>query len=59
MKKSPPSNSRWIFLVSQRQATPSGALRKNRTSVIRHLAESIRDVGAADHCESVAAGLRK
>ncbi len=49
----------WVNFASRQRATPSGALRKNRTSGIRHLAESIRDVGAADHCESVAAGLRK
>jgi len=48
-----------ICLVSRRQVIQSAALRKNRTSGIRHLAESIRDVGAADHCESVSAGLHK
>ena len=48
-----------ICLVSRRQVIQSAALRKNRTSGIRHLAESIRDVGASDHCESVSAGLRK
>ena len=37
----------------------SGALRKNHTSGIAHLAGSTRDVGAADHCELVAAALRK
>ena len=37
----------------------SGALRKNRTSGIVHLTGSTPDVGAADHCESVATGLRK
>jgi hypothetical protein len=45
-----------MLLVST--AIQSGALRKNHTSGIPHLAGSTQDVGAADHSESVAAGLR-
>ena len=47
----------WVNFASRHRVTPSGALRKNRTSGIRHLAGSTRDVGAAD--PSVAEVLRK
>ena len=58
MKKSPLTNLRWTLLVSRPQAIQSDALRKNHTWETLHLARSIRDVGAADHCESDAPGLR-
>jgi hypothetical protein len=57
MKKSPLTNFRWLLLVWRYQVIQSDALRNNHTSGIAHLAGSTRDVGAADHCESVAAGL--
>ena len=40
-------------------AFPSGAPRTSHTWATRHLAGSIRDVGFANPCESVFAGLRK
>ena len=72
MKNSPPSNFprptgladrrlqpcyRWNLLLST--IIQSDALRKNHTSGIAHLAGSTRDVGSADHSESVARGVRK
>jgi hypothetical protein len=51
--------SRWSPWVSRRRAISSAALHKNRTMETRHLAGSTRDVGSADHCESVGAVLRR
>src|SRR5437899_6286238 len=51
--------SRWIPWVSKHRAISSGAPRKNHTTETRHLAGSIRDVGPADHCGSVAVVLSK
>ena len=51
--------SRWVRSASTHRAIPSGAPRMNRTSVILRLPRSIRGVGPADHCGSVAVMLSK
>jgi hypothetical protein len=49
----------WVRLRLSLSAIPSGVLRKNHTSAIRHLAGPIRDVGPADPRESAFADLRR
>ena len=51
--------TRWPFFVSTDRAVPSGAPRKNHTSVICHLVRPIRDVEPAGHHESVAGAPRR
>ena len=51
--------SRWVHFLSRQRVIPSSASRKNHRSGTRHLAESTRDVGSADRCESVAGALSR
>jgi hypothetical protein len=52
-------NFRWVLLLSEHQVILADALRKNHTWDNIRPAQSIRDVGVADRCESVAANLCK
>src|SRR5204863_8360751 len=45
--------SHWIQWVWRHRASPSDGLRRNHTLEIFHFAGSTRDVGSADHGESV------
>ena len=51
--------SRWIQWVSRHRAIPSDELRRNHTLEICHFAGPTRDVGSADHGESVAVVPRR